>query len=201
MSRAPIVEISEEALALGREMRQDGASWSRIARTLGAGVDLVRYRIDRGFAEKRLARVRNRRDRRPREPKLSAGPVECWVPPERLAQLLATVPRDDRNLTARLLGDPLRGRSALDQREISGDFLGETRGVACDARFGTGFYGSSDDGARSSGQPRRREEQTALPGGPPANTSVRSAGVTRYTYTLPRTRGTAPAVSVENRHG
>ena len=43
------------------------------------------------------------------------NPVHKRVPPAVAAKQLASIPADRRNLTARLLGDPLPGRSALDR--------------------------------------------------------------------------------------
>jgi hypothetical protein len=109
-------EISDETWERAKKLRLDGASWERVARYVGAGVERTRYRIDPAWVEKRRDRFRGRPEGKPRKYTLSAGRLESWMPPEQYAQLLATIPHDQRSFTARLLGDPLPGRSALDQR-------------------------------------------------------------------------------------
>lgn len=47
--------------------------------------------------------------------KRQINPVHKRVPTWQAARQLAAVPADTRPLTARLLGDPLPGRSALDR--------------------------------------------------------------------------------------
>lgn len=114
------MEVSAATWDRARAMRKAFHSWRSIAEALGLTEDRLRREIDPGFAEHRREVVRNRRRvvaQAPREPQFSAGPSDRVWTAEKLERLLATIPHDDRDLTARLFGDPLPGRSALDQRE------------------------------------------------------------------------------------
>lgn len=96
-------------------MRAQGKSWTEIGKALGFDRDSVHGWLDRRFAERRyeqckrrLLRYENEDRRQPR-----ARPID-------VAARLAEIPKDDRDLTQRLMGDPLPARSALAMKKIPG---------------------------------------------------------------------------------
>lgn len=100
--------ISEETLEMTRTLRSLGLSWEKIGRQVGFGPDVLRYRLDptrkRGGESGLSSTLRS----------LPFRPTQA-----ELDSLLSKVPRDTRDFTARVCGDPLPGRSALDQRRQS----------------------------------------------------------------------------------
>lgn len=102
--------ISDETLERTRQLRALGLSWEKIGRQVGFGPDVLRYRLDptrkRGGESGLSSMIRD----------LPYRPTEAEVD-----RLLSTIPRDTRNFTSRVCGDPLPGRSALDQRRQSCD--------------------------------------------------------------------------------
>jgi hypothetical protein len=100
--------ITEELISRARALRHNGASWTDIRRELGIGDERLRRVMEPGFKERRNRDIRNARATRGYrgEPKMRLSPEETKL-------ALATVPSDTRDLTSRLLGDPLPGRSAL----------------------------------------------------------------------------------------
>lgn len=112
------------------EQRKAGKSWDAIAQELGVGHftilvyrDPVRYEMEKERkrkqreAERRAEGVEAKRPRTYRK---------LHEPTERNFQVLGELPPPDtRDLTARLLGDPLPGRSYLDRmRQQQGDAHG-----------------------------------------------------------------------------
>jgi hypothetical protein len=100
-------------------------SWESVAKRLSVSVEVLRRAIDPGFAEKRNASVRARRARYSREPtgKVHQPGWHTSAAEKRDGErLLKLVPPDTRDLTARVFGDPLPGRSALDK--LSSDIGG-----------------------------------------------------------------------------
>lgn len=95
----------------GKAMRRRGVSYTSIARRFDVSYDALRRRLDPEFIE--TCRVKNgidfghghtvRPDARPREAEIAAR--------------LAMIPADTRTPAQRLLGDPIRERSALGRRE------------------------------------------------------------------------------------
>lgn len=94
--------ITFDLLSRARELRDEGMKWSRISARLGVSEDALRRRCDQRYAEHRNSRVRAWRS--------SGGKLVAvtFDPPP--------APQDTRNLTARVMGDPLPGRSALDKK-------------------------------------------------------------------------------------
>ncbi len=92
-----------------------------VALASGVPYDALRRALEPGYAERRRAVVNARRkglDASGRT-KSDGSPAHITEPKPRdadVAARLAEIPEDDRGLTARLCGDPLRGRSALDKR-------------------------------------------------------------------------------------
>ena len=101
--------ITPEMLQRASELRAAGASWNSIARELGVGGrDTIRYRLDDDFARRKWGKT---------APPLSEQRALYFRPTEADVRAIQdTVPRDTRNFTARVFGDPLPGRSALDRR-------------------------------------------------------------------------------------
>jgi len=103
-----------------RQMLASGKSWQTIADALGTTYSTIRMKLDPEFARNRKDRVNQARrqlnQRKAYEPKLPQRRVMMkdidpdQIPPQ---------PRDTRNLTGRLFGDPVFERSALYQRTQS----------------------------------------------------------------------------------
>ena len=108
------VRIRPEA----RAMRDAGQTIQSIARHFGFDADTIQRAVDPEYAERRR-RLNNeaRRRRRGSGIALEIHRVEVsGVSREEAAAAIASVPADTRDLTARVLGDPLPGRSVLDKR-------------------------------------------------------------------------------------
>lgn len=107
--------LTKSQLHRAERYRAAGIPWSVIAASVGASERAIRCGIDPGFREKR-----RESDRRQQANFVSPAPElhasENRLPPSVIAKVIATVPADTRNFTARLCGDPLTGRSALDKR-------------------------------------------------------------------------------------
>jgi hypothetical protein len=101
--------LSPDMLVDALEMRKQGRSWRAIAAGLGVGEDWLRRRADPGYRTRANA-LWKARNRGPHfVPALDGLGSE---PPQR-------VPLDTRTRFARAMGDPVPGRSALDQRRYS----------------------------------------------------------------------------------
>ena len=105
-----------------RLMREKGVSFAEIGRLLGCDPETIKARIDPRFAELKRENTRRRRAAERREPVATGKPVvhivPKWARPSE-AEIRAArerIPEDTRDLTGRLFGDPLPGRSALAQR-------------------------------------------------------------------------------------
>lgn len=104
-----------------RSMRLAGRSWLSISAAVGAGVEAIRRAVDPEWAAKRREgqnanRKRLRISRDLPSPK-QQRPDTNRPTLDEARRAIAGVPRDTRDLTSRLLGDPLPGRSALDRKE------------------------------------------------------------------------------------
>lgn len=98
-----------------RQMLASGKSWQAIADILGTTYSTIRMKLDPEFARARKDRVNAaRRGANPfKSPKKSQHYVtKSTVDPDQISP----PPRDTRSLTSRVFGDPLPGRSALDQK-------------------------------------------------------------------------------------
>lgn len=106
MSR--IYHLSDEELALARSLRAQGISWNKIGVRLGVPGDVVRWRVDPDYvAAHRSAHGAGERIVHNYSYRLSERAALAAV---------SSVPRDTRSTTARAMGDPLPGRSALDKK-------------------------------------------------------------------------------------
>jgi hypothetical protein len=103
-----------ETVARAKALRDEGVKWETIAKKLGVGADGLRRRLDPAYRAKRNqqnAVVRTQRSLGLRNMYRTAH-----LPADEMARILATVPVDTRGRMARVMGDPLPGRSALDQK-------------------------------------------------------------------------------------
>lgn len=97
-----------------RTMRAQGMSWHSLSRVWGCSEETVRRLIDLEYRERRADRYRPVHMRQPR----NYGNPSRMTSAE-AARVLDTVPQDTRSLSAKLMGDPLPGRSALDRKPQS----------------------------------------------------------------------------------
>jgi hypothetical protein len=102
-------------------MRAKGMTWAAIAGAHDISVDKLRRAADPAFRRKTMARHR-RRNQRQKQAMAESGVMLAGALRERgapsrqdIEARLAEIPPDTRGLTARIMGDPLPGRSALDR--------------------------------------------------------------------------------------
>jgi DNA-binding CsgD family transcriptional regulator len=102
--------ITDDQINRMRQLRAEKLSYERIAEMLGVGSETVRRHISPKFRET------------PHRPR--SAPSRIYVVREELGLTQAEyraarrrIPEDTRDLTGQLFGDPLPGRSALDQRQ------------------------------------------------------------------------------------
>jgi hypothetical protein len=100
--------VPDEVLQRGRDLRAAGASWNAVGRGTGYPPETIRLRLDEEFAERQRARSGGGR---------SYIRKTYFVTKAQIAEMKAAIPRDTRSLQAKWMGDPLPGRSALDQRQ------------------------------------------------------------------------------------
>lgn len=96
-------------------LKREGFSIIHIAAQIGVNQTTVRCWLDGEYYETRKRRINERRR------KLSGSSSSRRVAKEEpeVSVLLQQVPADKRDLTGRLLGDPLPGRSAYDRGRTS----------------------------------------------------------------------------------
>jgi len=106
----------DQGFELAAQMRAANVGWLAISRMTGLSVDVLRYRLDATFAERRRAHSRAKHLALRQE---RAGPIvhaQRDIRPQDAALALAKVQPDTRSLMAKFFGDPLPGRSALDRK-------------------------------------------------------------------------------------
>ena len=96
-----------ETIKTARVLRARNWSWQGIAAHLGKSPTWLRARLIPGFAKKRRGAYRCIHE--PRNGALRTIHANAM-------RLKAQIPADTRDLTARVMGDPLPGRSALDEK-------------------------------------------------------------------------------------
>ena len=104
--------IASETLERAREMRASGFTWGEIADATGMTKGEARYRLDETYAQKRRESLRGPAS------KVYVASSQRMSEAEILLRL-DSVPRDTRSPFARMAGDPLPGRSALDQKRAA----------------------------------------------------------------------------------
>lgn len=100
-----------EVLQTALRLRYEGMAWEAIAKQLAVPYDGLRRRLEPGYATKRNQKIAEARSRLV----LAGGVYSERLGPDEAAKAIAAVPIDSRRLTARVCGDPLPGRSALDR--------------------------------------------------------------------------------------
>lgn len=102
-----------EKILRATELRAAGWSCGRIAKELGVSCGcLIKGWLDEGYAERKRQVARIYREKGRTVPLR----VDKRGISEEAERLLAAIPPDTRDLTARLCGDPLPGRRAIDFR-------------------------------------------------------------------------------------
>ncbi len=124
MRRGATSQLTQEQIAEASRLANDGWSFPRIAEKLGCHPETVRRAIDADFATKRRVQIQEARQLRRCKPgnrktKTARENATAISIKEDAAARLAEIPADTRSLTARLAGDPLPGRSALDRRQMA----------------------------------------------------------------------------------
>lgn len=108
--------MTEDQIALGQRMLASGSTWKEVVRTTGCSIHHVKKALDPEYQERRREKDRRRYRQIHAQKTAEAGHrAATAIPPSEARRALASIPRDTRNLTARVLGDPLPGRSALEQ--------------------------------------------------------------------------------------
>jgi hypothetical protein len=123
MRRGAKLHLTTEQIDEARRLADYGWSYARIGERLGFGYGTIRLALDADYRGSRRIGAHETRQRRYKPDKRisktnreNATSVDVKAD---AAARLAEVPPDDRSLTARMFGDPLRGRSALDKRQHS----------------------------------------------------------------------------------
>jgi len=107
--------LTDDQLNEARKMRDAGAAWEVLEAHFGLSVFRIRCEVDAAYREKRRLQKRAKRPSRGLG-MVAAGLTADYIPKATIAARLAEIPPDTRSKTARLFGDPLPGRSALDRR-------------------------------------------------------------------------------------
>lgn len=117
--------LSGIEIAEARRLRSEGMTWVALSRRFGCARDTVKRALDPTFRQHRAEGIKAAKENRKQGVEMPRGRPANFVISEGTAvardaaRLMALVPKDTRPLTARLFGDPLPGRSALDQRKAS----------------------------------------------------------------------------------
>lgn len=108
--------LTDQKIENIRRLKENGASLRALCAEFKMSDFEMRSIINPAWREMRRAQVRAARQRRG-QGGISRHPEQGRVSRDEFLQRSATIPRDTRDLTARLFGDPLPGRSALDQMQ------------------------------------------------------------------------------------
>jgi DNA-binding MarR family transcriptional regulator len=104
--------LDAEQIGRARLWRNLGISWGEIGRRFGCKPDTVQRALDEVFRAKEQKRSKNRPSRKKRdgvrERRDGYRPTE-----EEYRAAAALIPKEDRDLTGRMFGDPMFCRSAL----------------------------------------------------------------------------------------
>lgn len=110
-----------------RRMREEGISWTAIGREFLCKPETIRRHIDLEWATRERERKRNNKknqqSQKPKAPTVISHPVRGKISQLEIAAAIAKIPKDTRTSTSKWLGDPLPGRSALDQKRAAGERL------------------------------------------------------------------------------
>lgn len=108
--------LPPEIMAKAKRMLAAGASWNAISRATGKNRETIQRRLDPEYAFNRDKGIQEARALR-RQTGVSRRRTAASTNAD-AERALQALPLDTRPLTARLLGDPLPGRSALDKRSV-----------------------------------------------------------------------------------
>lgn len=111
------MSVESEAFDLARQLRAENLNWTEVAKRTGLTVDILRRRIDPGYSHRRYAQDR-KMGRKEVGKMLHFHERGPRITVEETKKLLATVPVDTRPFFARMMGDPLPGRSALEKGRL-----------------------------------------------------------------------------------
>ena len=103
--------LTDQQIATAKRLRALGWSYARIAANIGCHPESLRRHCAEGFKEKP-----SRRAERAPTPFRRSFATQHSATREAIEARLAEIPEDARDLTGRICGDPLPGRSALDRR-------------------------------------------------------------------------------------
>jgi hypothetical protein len=116
--------FTDEQAAEIRTMRNLGASWASIGARFNVNPETCRRAVDEPYRLRRAEQIaRAKQYRSPERQKPVKAPAPAFIQLTRVTKppqadvdaRLAEIPEDTRDLTGRLMGDPLPGRRALDQ--------------------------------------------------------------------------------------
>ena len=121
MSRGAKSLLTPEQIEEASRLADAGWTYARIGERFGCAYGTIRLVLDADYAVNRRIGARETRQRRykpeKRASKTARENATAVSVKEDAAARLAEIPSDTRSLTARLAGDPLPGRSALDRRQ------------------------------------------------------------------------------------
>jgi hypothetical protein len=106
------------AINEGYALHRGGMTYAKAAKLVGRGEDWLRRRLDPAYRDARnTARQRRRQQSNGRfQERIRDAVQRPVISDEKLKILRAMTPEDSRDTTGKQMGDPLPGRSALDQR-------------------------------------------------------------------------------------
>lgn len=96
------------------KLREQGMPWEDICEYFGAKMTEVRGMVDPAWLQRR--RDYNRTYQEEVRKKTEGGDTDNLRFSRHIDEMKRRIPQDTRGLTARMFGDPLPGRSALDMR-------------------------------------------------------------------------------------
>jgi hypothetical protein len=128
--------FTSQVLKRALELKEQGMGWSRVSARLGVSEEGLKRRLVPGFAARRQQMIREAREyralgRSPNKPR--------HVPDTEALAVLRSIPDDTRPVMARMMGDPLPGRSALDKKRAE-----VSRVVRPDEVFHANIHNSQD---------------------------------------------------------
>lgn len=109
--------MNQDDIDLAKRMKAAGATWKRLGEHFGCNPETVKRAVDPEYAARRREQVNACRRGKRGEGTQAVSNIkrtpEDRVSTEDFHRRLAEIPEDRRDITGRLLGDPLFERSAL----------------------------------------------------------------------------------------
>ncbi len=112
--------ISEQKKQRIKQLRAGGMTMKQVAEEVGVSICTVRWHCNEQSRKYTSKRRKERRDELSEYRKCLQNVKFDYVPQDTIEQaqrLFRQIPPDTRDLTGRLLGDPIPGRSALDRMQ------------------------------------------------------------------------------------